>query len=435
MADAGIAADEIAGIGLSGQMHGTVLLDGDGQLLAPAIIWCDQRSKSQVAEIYSEIGRENIGKWTQNPVGTGFQLCSLLWIRENQPQIYQKTRHVLLPKDYIRFRLTGLMGTEPTDACSTLLFNCVEENWSRELLDVLRIDPQLLPEVSQSPMQIHGGLCGVAARELGLRPGTPVAFGGGDQPMQAVGNGIIEPGDASITLGTGGQIFVPIDRPVYDPQLRLHTFCHAQPQTWYVMGAILNCCLAQNCFFDKVLGMHDFAQMHQRAASVAPGSGGLYFLPYLTGERTPHLNAQARGMFFGLTLGHDQNSMARAVIEGISYALLDAMQCIREMNPQIHRLILSGGGARSALWRQIIADMMDCPIYTTTMREEADVGAAICAMVGAGEYPGLREACGAIVHYQDGCTEPVPENAQFYREHFATYQKLYRANVDLFGEC
>ncbi len=263
-----------------------------------------------------------------------------------------------------------------------------------------------------------------------------MVFGGGDQPMQAVGNGIIAPGDASITLGTGGQIFVPIAQPIYDPQLRLQMFCHAQPQTWYVMGATLNCCLAQNWFFDKILEERDFDRMHQKAANVAPGSNGLYFLPYLTGERTPHMNAQARGMFFGLTLSHDQAVMTRAVIEGISYALLDAMYCIRQMNPppQIDRLILSGGGARSALWRQIIADMMGCPIYATTMREEAGVGAAICAMVGVGEYSDLHEACGAIVHDQDDFTMPISDITQFYQERFATFQKLYRANASLFSE-
>lgn len=435
LACAGVRAEEVAAIGLSGQMHGTVLLDGAGRPLHPAIIWCDQRSVAQVARIRERVGQENLGKWTQNPVGTGFQVCSLLWMREHRPDIFRSVRHVLLPKDYIRFRLTGLYGTEPTDACSTLMFDCARQDWSREILAALDIDRALLPDARHSPTEVHGGLLAAAARELGLRPGIAVAYGGGDQPMQAVGNGILAPGDASITLGTGGQVFVPAASPAYDPSLRVHTFCHAPANTWYTMGAILTCCLAQNWFFDKVLGDRDFDGMHRRAAEVAPGSDGLFFLPYLTGERTPHLNPRARGVFFGLTLGHDQAKMTRAMIEGVSYALLDAMQaCVQTQDPGGQRLIVSGGGARSALWKQIIADMLDRPIYTTSMREEAGVGAAICAMVGAGEYAGLGEACRAIVRYEDDCVLPIAENTALYRDRHRIFRRLYEANRELFAE-
>ncbi|MBQ8971828.1 MAG: xylulokinase [Clostridia bacterium] len=423
---------EIAGIGLSGQMHGTVLTDERGVPLRPAIIWCDQRSADQVAAIREQIGLQRLGEWTQNPVGVGFQICSLLWVRENQPEIYRKTRHALLPKDYIRFRLTGEYGTEPSDACSTLMFNCAKQTWSEEMLSAFHIDPALLPDANHSAAEIHAPLTREAAEILGLRPGIPVVFGGGDQPMQAVGNGILRPGDASITLGTGGQIFVPVDTPAYDPQLRTHTFCHAQRDSWYVMGAILNCCLAQNWFFDKVLHTHAFAERHEAAAQIAPGCGGLYFLPYLTGERTPHLNPKAKGMFFGLTLEHDSAAMTRAVLEGVGYALADAMECIRALNPRIHRLIVSGGGARSPLWRQILADMLEQPIYATTMTEEAGIGAAICAMVGAGAYESLEQACGAIVRCEDGCTEPIPANAEIYREGQNTFRALYKVNHSLF---
>lgn len=433
LAASGIRPDEIGGIGLSGQMHGMVLTDGEGKLLHPAIIWCDQRSTEEVALIRERIGLEKLGQWTQNPVSVGFQFCSLLWMRKNRPDIYAKTRHVLLPKDYIRFLLTGEYGSEPTDACSTLAFDCAGQSWSRPMLEAFDADPALLPDARHLPTDIQGALTARAAAELGLRPGIPVVYGGGDQPMQAIGNGILSPGTASITLGTGGQVFAPVARPAYDPQLRTHTFCHAPRDTWYVMGAILNCCLAQNWFFDKILCTHDFREMHRLAGQVAPGSNGLFFLPYLTGERTPHLNPEAKGMFFGLTLGHDRASMVRAVVEGISYALCDAMDCIRQLNPAIDRLILSGGGARSALWRQIIADMLDCPIYTTSMTEEAGIGAAICAMVGTGAYESLEAACSAIVRYEAGCVSPIREHTEIYRERLKSFRALYKANEPLFS--
>lgn len=434
MKQSGVSANEIKGIGLSGQMHGTVLLDKQGNLLHHAIVWCDQRSVAEVAEIRELVGEENLGKWTQNPVATGFQVCSLLWVRKNLPEIYEKIAYVLLPKDFIRYKLTGLIGSDRTDACSTLMFDCANQDWSDNMLSALDIDRAILPKGDNSPYDRAGELCEDAARELGLNKNTAVAFGGGDQPMQAIGNGILNPGDASVTLGTGGQIFVPVAEPLYDKKLRLHSFCHAPKDSWYIMGAILNCCLAQNWFFDKVLGTHDFAAMHSLAKDVPVGSDGLYFLPYLTGERTPHLNANARGMFFGLTLAHDRASMVRAVIEGISYALLDAMLCIEDLGVKVDRLILSGGGARSLLWKQIIADMLGKPIYTTSMKEEAGTGAAICAMVAAGEYPSLEAACKKIVKYDDGCVMPDPENTAFYRTHFETYKSLYKANCELFGK-
>lgn len=435
LAASGARPDEIAGIGLSGQMHGMVLTGADGELLHPAVIWCDQRSVNEVAMIRERIGLEKLGQWTQNPVSVGFQFCSLLWMRENKPEIYEKVRHVLLPKDYIRFLLTSEYGTEPTDACSTLAFDCAKQDWSLPMLETFGVDRSILPDAKHLPTDVHGALTARAAADLGLKPGIPVVYGGGDQPMQAIGNGILSPGTASITLGTGGQVFVPVAKPAYDPQLRTHTFCHAPKDTWYVMGAILNCCLAQNWFFDKVLCTHDFREMHRLAQQVAPGSDGLFFLPYLTGERTPHLNPEARGMFFGLTLGHDRASMVRAVVEGISYALSDAMDCIQQLNPTIDRLILSGGGARSVLWKQIISDMLDRPIYTTNMTEEAGIGAAICAMVGTGAYASLDEACKAIVRYEDGCVTPIKAHTEIYRERQQTYRALYEANRHLFSEC
>lgn len=423
-----VAAEDIKGIGLSGQMHGTVLVDSRDELLCPAIIWCDQRSGPQVEALRSAIGQQRLGEWTQNPIAAGFQAASLMWVRENQPELYRRIAHVLLPKDYIRLLLTGRYATEPTDACSTSLFSCAQRAWSAQMLSRLDIDPGLLPEVLPSPMTVHGGLCRSATQELDLRPGIPVVCGGGDQPMQAVGNGILNPGDASITLGTGGQIFVPVAQPAYDQELRVHMFCHAPENTWYIMGAILNCCLAQNWLLEKVLHLDDPAAAHAEAATVAPGSEGLYFLPYLSGERTPHMDAALTGAFSGLTLGHSRAHIIRATIEGITYALREAMDCIRPHAPAVNRLVLSGGGARSALWKQIIANVMDQPIYTTRMTEEAGMGAAICAMVGTGAYASLQEACQRIVHYSDEIVWPQADQTIRYREYFEIFKALGKAN-------
>ena len=250
--------------------------------------------------------------------------------------------------------------------------------------------------------------------------------------MQAIGNGILLPGDASITLGTGGQIFVPTDRPDYDPKLRTHTFCHVLPDTWYVMGATLNCCLAQNWFVESILQDKNVGALHASAADVPIGSRGLYFLPYLTGERTPHMNPEARGIFFGLTLSHTREDLTRAVIEGISYTLLDAMSCIKA---PVHRLILSGGGARSTLWRQIVADMMNQPIYTSNMKEQAGIGAAICAMVGTKAYMGIHEACSNIIRISAEPIKPIPDKVAYYQDHLPVFREIYRRNVDLFQAC
>lgn len=435
LCNSGVSVGEIKGIGLSGQMHGMVLTGKNDELLYPAIIWCDQRSVEQVDMIYNIIGQDQLAEWTQNPVCVGFQICSLLWIRKHRPDIYEKIAHILLPKDYIRFLLTGEYGTEPTDACSTLMYNCAKQEWNTTLLKTLDIPEKILPDADHLPTDVQGGLSAFAASELGLRPGIPVVFGGGDQPMQAIGNGIFIPGTVSVTLGTGGQIFAPVEKPVYDPQLRTHTFCHVGKDTWYVLGAILNCCLAQNWFLEKVLNVHEYSKMHELAQNIKPGSDGLFFLPYLTGERTPYMNPEAKGLFWGLTLGHDQASMTRAVVEGISYALLDAMQCMEKLIPDTSRLVLSGGGARSVLWKQIIADMFDRPIYTSAMTEEASIGAALCAMVGTGGYDNISQACNAVVSYEDGYITPIHSHTEFYKERHEIYRAIYKANQNLFSEC
>ncbi|MFA5205496.1 MAG: xylulokinase [Lentisphaeria bacterium] len=429
---AGAGAGAIRSIGLSGQMHGLVPLDAHQELLCPAIIWCDQRSAAQSRRVWQAVGTQKLGRWIQNPIATGFQATSLLWLREQRPDLYGRLRTALLPKDYLRYRLTGVLGTDPTDACSTLLFNCAKRRWSTEMLRALDVDRSILPAVAHSPAELAGRLSRRAARELGLKPGTPVAFGGGDQPMQAVGNGILHPGDASVTIGTGGQILLPVKTPVYDPLLRTHTFCHAPRDRWYVMGATLNAALALNWFAGQVLGERDLKQLDAGAAQVKPGCGGLIFLPYLTGERTPHLNPAARGLFFGLTPAHGKYDMVRAVLEGVAFSLHDAMDVMTQLGLPVQRLVMSGGGAQSALWRQIMADVFERPVHTSAMREEAAAGAAICAMVAVGVYPALDTACDAIVRYEAEPVQPNPRTFDCYRAGVQRFRSLYRANAPLF---
>ena len=428
----GIHAADIRCLGFSGQMHGLVMLDANHNVLHPAVIHCDGRAARQKQEIIARTGIDRLGQWVQNQVHSGFQSLSLVWMRENRPDLYEKLRWALLPKDYLRFRLCGEIGTEPTDACSTLMYDNINMRWSRELLQELNIDESILPDAKHHPYEIAGRITAKAARETGLAEGTLVSFGGGDQPMQAVGNGLLAPGSSSLNLGTSGQVFVATDKPVYDPKLRTHTFCHAPADTWYVMGAVLNACLAFNWFNGKVLTSSDYVSMHAEAAQIAPGCGGLVFLPYLTGERTPHMNEHARGAFVGLTLGHGRADMARAVLEAVAFSLRDCLEIVRELKLPIERMILSGGGARSALWRQILTDVFEIPLYLANTGEQAAMGALLCAQVAAGEYASLAEACAEAVHCDPTPTEPNPANFSVYRENFEIYREAYLRNSDLF---
>lgn len=427
-----LRAESIRGVGFSGQMHGLVMLDAQKKLLAPAIIHCDGRAAVQKKKIMECVGTEKLGQWVQNQVHSGFQALSLLWVKENRPEIYEKLRHALLPKDYLRFRLCGELGTEPTDACSTLLYDGVNMRWSRELIDVIGIDASVLPDAAHRPYEIAGYVSEAAARETGLAKGTVVAFGGGDQPMQAVGNGLLHTGHSSVNLGTSGQVFVATDRPVYDPLLRTHTFCHAPKDMWYVMGAVLNACLAANWFNGKVLDTQDYISMHAEAKKTLPGAGGLIFLPYLTGERTPHMNEFARGAFIGLTLGHTRADMERAVLEGVAYSLRDSLEIVRSLKLPIDKMILSGGGGRSALWSQILADVLDLPLYRTETKEQAALGAILCTQVACGEYADLFEACSMVVRFSPDCVEPDPKNRSVYDDGYEIYRRAYENNEALF---
>ena len=423
---------EIGGVSFSGQMHGLVALDASGEVLCPAIIHCDGRAGKQRREALGRVTREQLERWVQNRPHCGFQALSLMWLREERSGIYARLRHALLPKDYLRYRLTGEYASEVTDACSTLLFDCAHEEWSRDMLEALDIDPSVLPEAGHRPADPAGRVTRQAALETGLREGTPVVFGGGDSCMQAVGNGLLEPGCASVNLGTSAQLLAAMDRPYCDPMLRTHTFCHAPAGRWYIMGAVLNACLAQNWFADGVLGGAELEALTGEAGRTPPGARGLIFLPYLTGERTPHMNENARAAFLGLTLAHSRGDMLRAVLEGVAYSLRDCLEIIRELKVPADRVTLSGGGARSGLWRQILADVLEMPLVRTDMREQAAMGAIICAQLARGVYSSFEEACARQVRLLDEPTLPDPAMAERYREGFDMYREAYRANRELY---
>ena len=428
----GNTSSAIKCVGLSGQMHGTIVLGKEGNLLRPAIIHCDGRASRQKKALLEKISINELGNYVQNQFHSGFQALSLMWMRENQPELYCKTRHVLLPKDYLRFRLVGKIETEVTDASGTLMFDCKNLRWSQEILKLIGINSELLPNATNFPGEVAGFITTEAALDTGLMAGTPVSFGGGDQTMQAIGNGLLDAGSASVNLGTSGQVFVASDKPVYDDLLRTHTFCHAQKGIWYVMGAVLNACLAFNWFSDEVLGISDYKRLDEMAAQVKPGANGLTFLPYLTGERTPHMNEHARAAFIGLTLRHGKAEMVRAVLEGVAFSLLDSLEIIRGMGISIGKMVVSGGGANSALWRQIIADVFEIPLYLSNIKEQAAMGAILCAMVAYGKYKSFKEACESIVEYDPNPILPIEGNFQAYRESFQAFRELYVRNETMF---
>lgn len=431
LANPEVDSSQITGIGLSGQMHGMVLLDKRFNVIRPAIIWCDQRSKKQVEEIYRTIGRKELGECTLNPVATGFQTASLLWIKENEPEYYEKIYKVILPKDYIRLRLIGEIGTDITDASSTLAFDTARREWSLHIIDKLGLNAEIYPDCGL-PEEIAGRVTEKASQETGLKAGTIVTLGGGDQPMQAIGNGIVAVGMVSSTIGTGGQIFTPVDKPVYDPLLRTHTFCNAAENSWNIIGASLCAGLSLKWFHQNVYQKGDFKDIDIEAEKLPPGSEGLIFLPYLTGERTPHMDPCARGVFFGLSLRHNSIHMARAIMEGVVFALRDSLEIFKELGIKMDKVIASGGGAQSGLWLEIQADVFGREVYTTKSKEQACLGAAITAGIGSGVYSDIREACKTIVKLNDRVIQPDKYRCSIYDHFYGIYRELYLRNKDLF---
>ena len=421
-----VLARQVAGIGISGQMHGTVCIDQKGKLLRPAIIWADQRSAAQVAKVNEQIGRERLGEWTANPLATGFMLATWLWLVENEPATLRETRWLCLPKDYLRFRLTGKTGTEPSDASSTLLFDTVRRTWSKKLLRALELDHTLLPEVHSSS-QVAGGLTREAAESCGLLAGTPVVYGGSDQALQAVGHGIVRPGLVSCTIGSGGVLFSPLENPVYDPHLRMHLFCHALPDLWHLEAAILSAGLSLKWLRDSLFPLESYTTLADAAAQTPPGAEGLFFLPHLAGERTPYMDPKARAAFTGLTVRHGRGHLVRAVMEGVVMALKQGLVLMQETGVPIDQIVASGGGTRHPLWLQLMADIFNQPVYLSTSEEAAARVAAILAGAGTGVFASTRQASQEIGRTAGEAVQPIPQNSLLYEEAFPAFCQLYPA--------
>src|SRR5215472_13388016 len=426
---------DIAAIGLSGQMHGVVCLDKANLILRPALLWCDQRSQAQCDWITSKVGADRLIKLVSNPALTGFSAPKLLWVRDNEPEIYKRMAHFLLPKDYVRFRLTGEFSTDVSDASGTLLFDVTHRRWCKELIETLDIDPPVLPRAFESP-QITGQVTAQTALLTGLKAGTPVVGGGGDQAASAVGNGIVRSGLTSATLGTSGVIFAYTDVATLDPQGRIHTFCHAVPGKWHVMGVTQGAGLslrwfreqlgASEAWYARETGEDVYNLVIREAERVPAGSNGLLFAPYLMGERTPHLDAQARGMWFGLTAAHTRAHLIRSILEGVAFSLRDSLEIFKELEIPVEQIRASGGGSRSFLWRQIQADIYGKEVVTLRESEGSAFGAALLAGVGGGIYSSVEESTREALQVRE-CLLPIEENVRLYDRQYEVYTQLYPA--------
>jgi xylulokinase len=424
----GAAPSSVAAVGLTGQMHGLVLLDARDRVLRPAILWNDQRTSAQCGAIHDHLGAERVLAIAGKPALTGFTAPKILWVREHERETYSRARGILLPKDFVRFRLTGERASDVADASGTLLFDVRARTWSDEMLDALDVPRAWLPAVSESP-QVVARVTAEGAAATGLAPGTPVVAGAGDQAAEAVGCGVVEGGAVSVTIGTSGVVFAATGELRLDRSGRLHAYCHAVPGTWHVMGVMLSAGGSLRWFRD-VLGAAiasgaAYDDIAAAAATVPPGCEGLTFLPYLTGERTPHADPEARGAFVGLTLRHGAAHLARAVMEGVTFGLLDALTLTRELGIAARRVRVSGGGARSALWRGMMADVFGAEVATVNVAEGAAFGAAILAAVGAGLHASVPAAASAIIA-EGEITRPGPDARRFARAG-ERYRALYPA--------
>ena len=421
---------EIKAVGFSGQMHGLVLLDQSDEVLRPAIIWCDQRTDSQCKSLTEMIGADRLIELTCNPALTGFTLPKMLWVREREPELWRKVRTVLLPKDYVRLKLSGDRATDVTDASGTLLFDVKVRRWSTEILSATEIDERLLSRVYESP-EVTGVISKAGAEATGLRAGTPIIAGGGDQAAGAVGMGIVRPGTGSSTIGTSGVVFAATDKPMLDPKGRVHTFCHAIPGRWHVMGVTQGAGLSLRWFRDQfgAIGGDDcdsYDKLTKEASLVSSGSDGLIWTPYLMGERTPHLDPFARAALVGLTASHTRAHIVRAMLEGVAFSLRDAFEIFNEMGVQVEEIRLGGGGARSSLWRQIQADVYRQPVNTVVAEEGAAFGAALLAGVALGIWASVDAACDAVVRIADHA-EPNAESVRILARQYERFKQIYPA--------
>ncbi|QUI22400.1 xylulokinase [Vallitalea pronyensis] len=436
----GIEPDQIKGIGLSGQMHGLVLLDEHNQVIRPSIIWCDQRTQKQCDDMTAIVGRDKLIEITGNPAITGFTASKILWVKDNEPKNYERVHHILLPKDYIRLKLTGVYATEVSDASGMQLLDIEKRDWSDELLELLGIDRNLLAKVYES-VEVTGGVTADVSQLTGLAKGTPVVGGAGDQAAGAIGNGIIAKGHVSATIGTSGVVFAHTDKPLKDPKGRIQTFCHALPGAWHVMGVTQGAGLSLRWYRDNFctneqhvaedMGCDPYELMTKEAAQAEVGSKGLMYLPYLMGERTPHLDPYAKGVFFGIAPSHTKRDMIRAIMEGVTYSLRDCLTLIHDLGIETNTVRVSGGGSKSALWRQMQADIYDRPVTTIHASEGPALGVAILAGVGTGVFSSVEEACEQLIDYGEGI-QPNTANHQRYMQFYTLYAKLYAQLKDTF---
>ena len=428
LTESGTGASAIQAIGLSGQMHGAVLLEAAGSVLRPSIIWCDQRTEAQCRWIDSTVGPDRLLELTSNPALTNFTLTKLLWVRANEPEIWSRVRHVLLPKDYIRWRLSGEHAIDVADASGTLLLDVARRRWSPEMLDRVGIDAALLPRVFESA-EVCARVSSGAAEALGIQAGTPIVAGAGDQAAGAVGMGITRPGAVSATIGTSGVVFAATDRPVTDPQGRLHTFCHAVPGRWHVMGVTQAAGLSLRWLRDLVSSSTSpatYDDLTAEAARVPPGADGVLWAPYLMGERTPHCDPTIRAALTGLAASHTRGHVVRAVLEGVAFSLRDTFTIFAELSVPVDRIVVGGGGARSALWREIQAGVYGRAVETIAADEGAALGAALLAGVGAGVWKTVDEAVDATV-LRGETTAPDAGVVAAMNDHYARYRRVYPA--------
>jgi xylulokinase len=425
LAGAGATGAEVAAVGLSGQMHGLVPLDAAGEVVRPALLWCDQRTEEECREITEQVGAKRLIELVANPALTGFTLPKIWWVRKHQPELWARVRSIMLPKDYVRFKLTGARATDVADASGTLLFDVVRRRWSAEMLAASDLKAEILPEVFESP-DISGRVTKDGAAASGLREGTPVVAGGGDQAAGAVGMGIVAPGNVSATIGTSGVVFAATSDPVVEPKGRIHTFCHAIPGRWHVMGVTQGAGLSLRWFRDRFAGGASYDLLMTEAAAAPAGADGLLWAPYLMGERTPHLDPNARGALVGLTAQHTRAQVIRAIVEGVAFSLRDTFTIFRELGVPVRSIRLGGGGARSYLWQQIQADIYGMPVDLVAAEEGAAYGAALLAGVGTGVWPSVDAACETAVRVANR-VEPIAGNVELMNRRYEEYRKLYPA--------
>ncbi|MDD6826970.1 MAG: xylulokinase [Oscillospiraceae bacterium] len=433
ISESDVSADDITGVGLSGQMHGLVMLDENNDVIRKSIIWCDQRTAAECEEITERVGADRLIEITANPALTGFTASKILWVRNNEPENYSKCRHILLPKDYVRFMLTGEYATEVSDASGMQLLDVPNRCWSDEVLEKLDIDKALLAKVYES-VEITGYITEEAAKLTGLKAGTPVVGGAGDNAAAAVGTGIVSDGKAFTTIGTSGVVFAHTSTVQIDPKGRVHTFCCAVPGCWHIMGVTQAAGLSLKWLRDNFCreemleaekqGISEYYLMDKEAEQISIGSDKLIYLPYLMGERTPHLDPDIRGMFFGLSAIHTKSHFIRAVMEGVAFSLRDCKNIISEMGTDISDMMACGGGGTSPLWRSMLADLYSCPVKTVSCKEGPALGVAILAFVGTGVYNTVEEACEVMIK-TDKTQIPDSERSAEYEKFYQIYTKLY----------